>query len=70
MAKQNNIDKASTKKKLKEEVTAKPKLSSFVDKKVSDIGYIDNELNIFFSNGFAIVIKGGFMLSVQEKKLE
>jgi len=69
MAKSNNIDKGNVKKKAQEDKASfQPKLSSFLDKKISDISTEDEKLNIYFYNGYAIVIKGSnISISVQEK---
>jgi hypothetical protein len=57
------------KKKKEESSSLKPKLSSFLDKKVDDISFENEELCIYFHNGYAIVIKGSnISISVQEKK--
>lgn len=60
------------KKKKEEDIQYQPKLSSFLDKKVDDISFENEELSIYFHNGYAIVVKGSkgsnISISVQEKR--
>lgn len=65
MAKTNNIDKQSTKKK-SEEIKIKPSVKDLIGKKIEDIGTLEDELVLFFNNGYAIRVSGDICLHVEE----